>query len=64
LNAASVSGKSDEEFAVESFSQDWLIRNFLSTLGNTEIIEPIELAKLVGEKAHATLDLYKNKVFA
>ena len=64
LNTASVSGKSDEEFSVESFSQDWLIRNFLSTLGNTEIIEPIELAKLVGEKAHATLDLYKNKVFA
>ncbi len=57
-------GSKDEVFAVESFSQDWLIRNFLSTLANTEIVEPVELAKLVADKAQSTLDLYKNEVFS
>ena len=49
---------------VTSFSQDWLIRNFMSTLANTEITEPAELAKSVGAKARSTLELYKNGHFS
>ena len=49
---------------VTSFSQDWLVRNFMSTLANTEITEPAELAKSVGAKARATLELYKNGHFS
>ena len=49
---------------VTSFSQDWLVRNFMSTLANTEITDPAELAKSVGAKARATLDLYKNDRFS
>jgi proteasome accessory factor C len=49
---------------VTSFSQDWLMRNFMSTLANTEITEPAELAKSVGAKARSTLELYKNGHFS
>lgn len=49
---------------VSSFSRDWLVRNFMSTLANTEITEPAELAKTVGQKAQATLELYRNKRFS
>ncbi len=49
---------------VTSFSQDWLVRNFMSTLANTEITEPAELSKSVGAKARATLELYKNGHFS
>ena len=49
---------------VTSFSQDWLVRNFMSTLANTQITEPAELAKSVGAKARATLELYKNGHFS
>ena len=49
---------------VTSFSQDWLVRNFMSTLANTEITEPAELAKAVGAKAQSTLELYRSGHFA
>ena len=49
---------------VTSFSQDWLVRNFMSTLANTEITDPADLAKSVGAKAQATLELYKNDRFS
>jgi proteasome accessory factor C len=49
---------------VTSFSQDWLVRNFMSTLANTEIMGPTELAKSVGAKARTTLELYKNGHFS
>jgi proteasome accessory factor C len=49
---------------VSSFSQDWLVRNFMSTLANTEIIEPAGLSKIVGAKARATLELYKSGHFS
>jgi proteasome accessory factor C len=49
---------------VTSFSKDWLVRNFMSTLANTEITEPAALAKSVGAKARATLELYKNGHFS
>ena len=45
---------------VTSFSQDWLVRNFMSTLANTEITDPADLGKSVGAKARATLELYKS----
>jgi proteasome accessory factor C len=54
----------DRVVEVTSFSQDWLIRNFMSTLANAEIVGPIDLAKRVGQKARATLDLYSNEKFA
>lgn len=53
-----------ESIEVTSFSQDWLARNFLSTLGNTEIIDTPSLAKAVGDKASATLALYESKAFS
>lgn len=49
---------------VTSFSQDWLVRNFMSTLANTEITDPADLAKSVGAKARATLEIYKNGHFS
>ncbi len=58
----SIGGKDSIE--VTSFSQDWLARNFLSTLGNTEIVDTPSLAKAVGDKASATLALYESKAFS
>lgn len=53
-----------DSIEVSSFSQDWLARNFLSTLGNTEIVDTPSLAKAVGDKASATLALYESKAFS
>ena len=64
LETTSVSTKKGEFYEVKSFSQDWLLRNFLSTLGNTQIVDSPELAQLVTEKARVTLDLYRSKVFS
>ncbi len=63
IDAATVSPKRGEVFEVQSFSQDWLLRNFLSTLGNTQLVDSPVLARLVREKARSTLDLYKSKFF-
>jgi proteasome accessory factor C len=49
---------------VTSFSQDWLVRNFMSTLANTEITDPADLGKAVGAKARATFELYKSGHFS
>ncbi len=49
---------------VTSFSQDLLVRYFIITLANTEITDPAEVAKSVGAKARATLELYKNGHFS
>jgi predicted DNA-binding transcriptional regulator YafY len=62
--AATLSSSKGITVEVTSFSQDWLVRNFMSTLANTEITEPAELAKTVGAKAQATLELYKNPLFS
>jgi len=64
--ATSAGLNSGEGITVEvtSFSQDWLVRNFMSTLANTEIMGPAELAKSVGAKARTTLELYKNGHFS
>lgn len=63
IDASTLNVEKGEMIEVQSFSQDWLIRNFLSTLGNTEILDPKELGKAVGSKAQATLNLYRNKAF-
>jgi len=64
--ATSAGLNSGEGITVEvtSFSQDWLVRNFMSTLANAEIMGPAELAKSVGAKARTTLELYKNGHFS
>lgn len=64
--ATSAGLNSGEGITVEvtSFSQDWVVRNFMSTLANTEIMGPAELAKSVGAKARTTLELYKNGHFS
>ena len=62
--APTLSSRKGITVEVASFSQDWLVRNFMSTLANTEITEPAELAKTVGAKAQATLELYKNPHFS
>lgn len=64
LETSLVTAKELETVEVQSFSQDWLIRNFMSTLGNTQILESEGLAKEIAEKARASLDLYKSKAFA
>lgn len=64
LDTTVISPKQGEIYEVKSFSQDWLLRNFLSTLGNTQIVDSPELAQLVTEKARVTLDLYRSKVFS
>lgn len=63
--ATSAGLNSGEGITVEvtSFSQDWLVRNFMSTLATAEIMGPRELAKSVGAKARITLELYKNGHF-
>lgn len=56
--------RSTDLIEVKSFSRDWLVRNFLSTLGNTEIVDSPELSEAVGERAKATLALYESKAFS
>ena len=63
-NSPSLSSGKGITVEVTSFSQDWLVRNFMSTLANTQITEPEDLAKSVGAKARATLELYKNDRFS
>lgn len=53
-----------DSIEVASFSHDWLARNFLSTLGNTSIVDSPSVAKAVGDKASATLALYESKTFS
>ena len=64
LETTIVSTKIGDLYEVQSFSQDWLVRNFLSTMGNTQIVDSEELAELVAAKARVTLDLYRSKAFA
>ena len=64
LDATVVAPKKGEVFQVQSFSQDWLLRNFLSTLGNTQLMDAADLSQSVAAKARTTLDLYQSGVFA
>ena len=64
LETSSLAAQKELTLQVQSFSQEWLIRNFLSTLGSTEILEPQNLSTAVREKAQTCLDLYNSKAFA
>jgi predicted DNA-binding transcriptional regulator YafY len=64
LETAAISPKKGEIYKVQSFSQDWLLRNFLSTLGNAKLLGSTDLAEMVADKARATLDLYRSDTFA
>lgn len=63
IDVALASPKNDEIFEIQSFSQDWLVRNFLSTLGNTHLVDEPQLSALVSEKARANLALYRSEIF-
>ena len=52
-----------EEITVNSFSQDWLLRNAVSTLASVEVQLPVSARTLIAEKCQQTLELYKNWPF-
>lgn len=52
-----------EEVTVSSFSQDWLLRNAMSTLASVEVLLPVSARSLISEKCQKTLELYENLVF-
>jgi proteasome accessory factor C len=52
-----------EEITVNSFSQDWLLRNAMSTLASVEVRLPVSARSLISEKCQQTLELYENWVF-
>ena len=49
-----------EEVTVSSFSQDWLLRNALSTLASVEVQLPVSARSLIAQKCQQTLELYEN----
>ena len=52
-----------EEITVSSFSQDWLLRNAVSTLASVEVQLPVSARTLIAEKCQQTLELYENWPF-
>jgi proteasome accessory factor C len=52
-----------EQVTVNSFSQDWLLRNALSTLASVEVQLPVSARSLIAEKCQQTLELYENWTF-
>jgi proteasome accessory factor C len=50
----------EELVTVNSFSQDWLLRNALSTLASAEVQLPVSARSLIAEKCQQTLELYEN----
>ena len=52
-----------EQVTVNSFSQDWLLRNAVSTLASVEVQLPVSARSLIAEKCQQTLELYENWVF-
>lgn len=51
-------------FTAESFSQDWLIRSAMSTLGTTEVLAPAHSRVDLARKCRRALDLYESALFA
>lgn len=43
----------------KSFSQDWLLRSAVSTLGSVEVLEPQEARALIAKACEITLELYE-----
>ena len=52
-----------EQVTVNSFSQDWLLRNAVSTLASVEVQLPVSARSLIAEKCRQTLELYENWAF-
>ena len=52
-----------QRFTAKSFSQDWLIRNAMSTLAVTEVFQPESSCSEVGARCRKALDLYQNPIF-
>jgi proteasome accessory factor C len=52
-----------EQVTVNSFSQDWLLRNAVSTLASVEVQLPVSARSLIAEKCQQTLELYENWAF-
>jgi proteasome accessory factor C len=50
----------EEKATVKSFSQDWLLRNALSTLASVEVQLPVSARSLIAQKCQQTLELYEN----
>jgi proteasome accessory factor C len=50
----------EEKVTVNSFSQDWLLRNALSTLASVEVQLPVSARSLIAQKCQQTLELYEN----
>ena len=53
-----------ESFTASSFSQDWLVRNAMSTLAGTEVISPLSSRVELARKCRKTLDLYESELFS
>ena len=49
-----------ERLSVTSFSQDWLLRNAMSTLASVEVEGPISARSMIAEKCRQTLELYES----
>ena len=52
-----------EQVTVNSFSQDWLLRNAMSTLASVEVQLPLSARSLIAEKCQQSLELYENWAF-
>jgi proteasome accessory factor C len=50
----------EEKVTVNSFSQDWLLRNALSTLASVEVQLPVSARSQIAKKCQQTLELYEN----
>jgi len=48
-----------ERITVSSFSQDWLLRNAVSTLASVEVLTPVSARTLIAEKCRQSLELYE-----
>ena len=55
---------SAENLIATSFSQDWLMRNALSTLASTEVLAPSEFRSAVARRCQIMLELYGDSSFA
>ena len=53
-----------EQVTVNSFSQDWLLRNAMSTLASVEVQLPLSARSLIAEKCQQSLELYENWAFS
>jgi proteasome accessory factor C len=52
-----------ERITVSSFSQDWLLRNAVSTLASVEVLTPVSARALIAEKCRQSLELYETWAF-